>query len=352
LDRIIIHSISVRGELGPLTVWVSNVDENGGTSPSFRLSEKHWTKIYKKVHQPSPLEYETLILDEPIILRPGQVRAIYVHSTLAGDEAIVYDNAFVYLPRRGNVDNSLSRKPRYDDPFISIFTGRAHVSDVPFGLMPIWGWGNPWRDHREFVGKLEYGAIYRLWNPEKRNLFGPKFHQGMVELFLCQRRWESPVSKLPDECIYYILNMCRWDWFEDSTKTMHQQLKKRLTQREAETQHQQEAEVVSAMATENVANDDDIQVDEAEAEDEDYDDEDEDYVDMEDDDDDDDSADPYAWERENEYHVNDNVFRFVDLTSDEDHHDEMRSSTRQNWVHRQFARIQIMRALTGEAEEA
>ena len=51
---------------------------------------------------------------------------------------------------------------------ISIFTGRAHVCNRAFGQLPIWGWGNAWRDQREFVGQLEYGAVYQLWNPETR----------------------------------------------------------------------------------------------------------------------------------------------------------------------------------------
>lgn len=37
---------------------------------------------------------------------------------------------------------------------------------------------------------------------------------------MCQRRDESPFSKLPDECVYYILNMCRWDWVGDSSNEM------------------------------------------------------------------------------------------------------------------------------------
>ena len=33
---------------------------------------------------------------------------------------------------------------------------------------------------------------------------------------MCQRRWESTFSMLSDDCIFYILNMCRWDWMEDT----------------------------------------------------------------------------------------------------------------------------------------
>jgi len=186
-------------------------------------------------------EYCTLELDQPIILKPGQIRAIYVHSTLPGDQAIVYDNASFYMPRRGlhpfhghhhhhqrgeeHEQQQQRRKPRYEDPMLSVYTGRAHVSNRVFGQMPIWGWGNAWRDHREFVGQLDYGAVYQLWNPEPNTLskFGPKFQKAFWMFKMCQTRWESPISRLPDECIYYILNMCRWDWFEDTPQTMKQQ---------------------------------------------------------------------------------------------------------------------------------
>jgi len=36
-----------------------------------------------------------------------------------------------------------------------------------------------------------------------------------LTLLQCQRRLESPVCLLPDECIYYILNLCGWNWSND-----------------------------------------------------------------------------------------------------------------------------------------
>lgn len=57
------------------------------------MSKKHWTKVYEKVHPPSFMSYRELDLSSnPIIMRPGQVKGIYIHSTRRGDEAIVYDN--------------------------------------------------------------------------------------------------------------------------------------------------------------------------------------------------------------------------------------------------------------------
>ena len=92
----------------------------------------------------------------------------------------MYDNAAFYFPRgpfgrHGQGPHNASRRPRYEDTMLQIHTGRAHVSTSIFGNQPIWGWGNAWRDHREFVGQIQYGAVYKLWNPETQLQFGPKF---------------------------------------------------------------------------------------------------------------------------------------------------------------------------------
>lgn len=248
MDRVVIHSVAVRGNLGPMTVWVSkedeeedpaNPDETDETANTFqfRLSSRHWIKIYEKVLAPSPREYAVLDFSAtPITLKPGQVRAIYIHSSAPGDDAIVYDNAPTFWRHgsRGAYPNAAaaSQPPRYEDACLSIGTGKAHLSPRPFSSVPIWGWGHAWRDRREFVGKLEYGVVYKLWNPEQHSLFGKNFHEATLSLLSCQRRVESPVAMLPDDCVYYILNMCRWDWFQDGTSTMKAR-RKRLKQKEA-----------------------------------------------------------------------------------------------------------------------
>lgn len=262
VDHLVIKSVSVRGQLGSMTVWVSNEDGNrrrstgngtdnnvhssshinedlnrrrssrnllgrqnnnidqqrGGegvntpnnTQHRIPLTPSSWTKLYEKHHDPCPRhQYTELVFNEPVRIRPGELRAFYIHSTLPGDKAVVYDNSYY-----GSSDK------RFEDDKIVIMTGRAHVSTTCFGQDPIWGWGNAWRDRREFVGRISYGTVYKLWNPEVQPKFGRYFQDGSRSLFLCQRRWESPFSMLPDEAIFYILNMCRWDWFEDNDVTM------------------------------------------------------------------------------------------------------------------------------------
>lgn len=257
VDHILIKSISVRGQLGPLTVWVTK-DPTTQETPDLsstllslskactmkskkvnkaKREEKirqhgilmlkenrliahpsQWTKIYEKTHAPSFRTYQRLDLsDNPIILKPGEIRGVYVHSSRPGDESIVYDN----------YGRAQDRDDTPEDNFVAILPALAHVSEEPFGTVTIWGWGNPWRQQRKFVGNIEYGVVYRLWNPQEHQVFGNNFKYAALNLFACQRRFESPISRLPDDCIFYILNMCRWDWLNDTSQGMRICAKKR-----------------------------------------------------------------------------------------------------------------------------
>jgi len=307
LDHLVINSVAIRGALGPLTVWVTKSEDLNG---EIQLSKKHWIKIYQKEHQPSFVGYETLDLSaKPIILKPGQVKGIYIHSTRRGDEAIVYDNK--------------AKQKTVDDSFITILPGRAHVSEKVFGSIPIWGWGSAWRDNREFVGQLKYGAVYKLWNPQENMSFGGSFRTAARILFMCQRRSESPFSKLPDDCLFFILNMMRWDWLNDTSVEMKREQKQRRRLRRQ--QMIQEADAIMdeqnnhADANEEVAAaDDEVQVDdevgaEAEEDEEDLDFMDEDSsddsedADTSDNDDDDDDEEESSEEEEEEYAWGDHV---------------------------------------------
>jgi len=114
----------------------------------------------------------------------------------------------------------------FDDQFLTVLPGRSHVSPDVFGTEPIWGRGNAWRDNREFVGRVSYGVVYKLWNPAENLSFGGNFRHLARVLFMCQRRWESPFSMLSDDCIFYILNMCRWDWMADTFDELRAHKKK------------------------------------------------------------------------------------------------------------------------------
>ena len=152
IDHLVVKSVAVRGRLGPLTVWVSkrdaNYDVDRNRNRRYRtrsirdqevegeqripLKPSSWIKLYEKRHDPCPRgSYTELVFDEPFFLRPGEMRALYIHSTLPSDQAIVYDNSYY-----GSSDK------RYEDEKLCILTGRAHISTTCFGQDPIWGWGS------------------------------------------------------------------------------------------------------------------------------------------------------------------------------------------------------------------
>jgi hypothetical protein len=218
VEHIVIRSVAVRGQLGPLSVWVSKLNETlvQGRAYEFPLCRRHWTKVYEAVHEASPSIYQVLPLESPVLLRRGQVRAIYIHSQLPGDKAIIYGNRIRHLDR--------NRRPRCEDALVSIFAGKAHLSPEPFGSTSVLG-GNAWRSGREFVGKIEYGYSFKLWSPtaELHWMFGPGFRSAVRTLLNCRRRSESSIAMLPNECFYYIVHMCPWDWFGDNSPAMKSQ---------------------------------------------------------------------------------------------------------------------------------
>lgn len=195
VDHIVLESVSIRGALGKLTVWVTKPEAN------ISVGQENWIQVYEAEHDPSWRKFVELKFDTKVKIRPGENRGVYVHSKLQGDEAIVYDNQ--------KADHT------HQDNFLTIYPGLAHVCNKPFGQNTMWGYGSPWRERREFVGRVNYGVVYKLWNPENYLTFGDKFQTMTRVLFMCQRRWESQMSRLPDECIFYILNLCRWDWADD-----------------------------------------------------------------------------------------------------------------------------------------
>jgi hypothetical protein len=66
----------------------------GDGKMTFLLNPKYWTKVYEKTHKPSQRVYQTMDLasshDTPIIMRPGEVRLMYIHSTLESDAGMFH----------------------------------------------------------------------------------------------------------------------------------------------------------------------------------------------------------------------------------------------------------------------
>ncbi|CAJ1330896.1 unnamed protein product [Effrenium voratum] len=197
VECLVITCLAVRGDLGPLTVWT--------TPDSYRKKEHEaheWDCIYEAEHPPSNENYQALELRSEIRLQPGESCGLYVHSKLPGDDALVYDN------QRSHVS--------HEDDVFKVLPGQAHLSNRPFGRHGMWGF--PWRDRREFVGRISYGVNYRLWNPvlDVHLRFPRSFRQAVWTILLCARKPESPLYWLHDEVLFYILNMCKYDWFSES----------------------------------------------------------------------------------------------------------------------------------------
>lgn len=199
IEFLEITSVAVRGGMGPMTVW-STPDTYQGKFER-EESQRHWTKLYEQTHPRSLRELVPLELDKPVQLKPGEGCGLFVHSSKSGDSAVVYDNTRHFQQNRS-------------DSLLSILPGMAALDCRPFGQSGMWGEG--WRRRREFVGRLGVGVCWRLWNPEVNQSFPPRFRAAVHCLLLCAARPGVSLHCLSDSVIFYILNMCRWDWFNDA----------------------------------------------------------------------------------------------------------------------------------------
>ena len=61
---------------------------------------------------------------------------------------------------------------------------------------------------------VRYGAKYRLWNPdpEAHHSFPKPFKRLVRQLLFLKPQANCPLSWQSSDVLYYILNMCRWDW--------------------------------------------------------------------------------------------------------------------------------------------
>ena len=198
-----ISSLWVRGQLGPLTVW-ARAGGHGGRHGDAVHDPTQWTKAYEKKHDPSFDTLVELVLDRPIRLSAGDTVGVYVHSAAPGDAAIVYDDQ-----RRYYTDAEDSVR---DDGKLVILPGTAHLSNKPFGRRAPWG-GDALRQGRLFVGRVNYGARWMLWNPETHARFPLGFRAATEAMLMGGKRSDCLLYHLGDEVLFYIMNRCSWDWF-------------------------------------------------------------------------------------------------------------------------------------------
>lgn len=105
IDFVEIHSISVRGRLGRMSVYstlqvesTKLLDPNGTFAQKLLRNNVGQSRKWKRNFGPTminnhdPTMMRELVLDVPIRLGSGMAIAIYVHSEARGDEALVYDD--------------------------------------------------------------------------------------------------------------------------------------------------------------------------------------------------------------------------------------------------------------------
>ena len=191
VDCFQIEEVSVRGGLGKITVWVTDQSWKGKHNRRTK-----WKLLYDEFHTPSYRNLQSLKFREPLKLSPGESVGLYIHSAALNDDSIVYDNQ-----RRVAV---------YDDEYITISPGIAHLDCNAFGENAPWG-GSAWRQGRTFVGRISYGVRYQLWTRDVTQRFPSQFRYASsafcnVHAFA----WKG----LPLDIIEYILNMCPPSWFD------------------------------------------------------------------------------------------------------------------------------------------
>ena len=195
IQTVVVRAVHVRGELGPMTVWVHR--GRWHASRGAREDEGLWTKVFDGVREPSRRSPAALELREPVALAPGDVVSLYVHSQLQSDTGVVYDNA------RGGAAS--------EDTYLRVGAGCAHLSPVPFAGYHPWG---AWRNRRSFVGKLSYGVKHLLWQPEPavHAAFPAPFRSMVMVLLMARNRRDTYLADLPEDILFYILHMCNSKW--------------------------------------------------------------------------------------------------------------------------------------------
>lgn len=193
VQEVMVYQIWVRGNLGSVSVWYTN-----GSFDTVKTQPGEWTQVYSEHQTSSYGELVPLYLHKPIPVRPGELTGLFIHTQ--DRNGLIYDN------RNSDIV--------FEDRFVKILPGMAHMDGSAFGNRNPFGpvGRGAFRSNRIFVGRLQMGAKYALWNPEIHQRFPPAFRSLVRTLLLCSRRSECWLSRVSDEVLFWLLNMCRWDW--------------------------------------------------------------------------------------------------------------------------------------------
>ena len=187
-----VTAISVRGELGPMTIWSTE-----GTFHGKQGRQVDWHLELSENAAPSFRRLRQFTLAQPIRLRRGASVGLYVHSSsTTTEDCVVYDN------QRSRVT--------CDDKYLQVLPGMAHISHIPFATTH--PWGTAFRSGRQFVGRVDYSVAHMLWTPAKHAHFPPVYRSFVVTLLLLRTRSASPLSVLPEDVLFHMVNMIPYDW--------------------------------------------------------------------------------------------------------------------------------------------
>ena len=105
-----------------------------------------------------------------------------------------------------------------------------------------WG-GDALRQGRLFVGRVNYGARWMLWNPETHARFPLGFRAATEALLMGGKREDCLLYHLGDEVLFYIMNRCSWDWFGTKMREDEEELTREKNAAAREAQQKKEREL-------------------------------------------------------------------------------------------------------------
>lgn len=196
ISALCVDSISVRGDLGDITVFHAPKPHNDIYSEAGEWSKITTVSLAPSLHFPSEIKFP-----HAISLRPGSRTSFFVFSSNRSN-GIVYDE---------------ERNPvTFENSLLKIYSGLATTSNMLFCALEEPWW--PWRPHREFVGKLGYSATFASFRPITQ--VARKFSK---EFLNCAKTFVMAMKKkkaLDVDMIYSVLNMISFDWFHSNPKEL------------------------------------------------------------------------------------------------------------------------------------
>jgi hypothetical protein len=141
--------------MGSVTVWACDqawcgddnsqrVVANWGQGYDI-VDQSHWERIAARYCAPSWDVPAEIAFDRPVRIKPGQIRALYVHSALPDDLGIQYQSF-----RGADIIAQ--------DDIVTLLPGVGHTGPRPFNS----GW---YRGPRGLAGAISYTALLRTWTP-------------------------------------------------------------------------------------------------------------------------------------------------------------------------------------------